>query len=90
MRTYVDIWTAPDGADRVEVAAKLESIDLHSLAGRHDWYFDWSAEPDFKAMMSRVHKVLQGTKALYRTQTVSEDQIGNVAERDAAFLLPMR
>ncbi len=90
MRTYVDVWTTPDGANRMEIATRLEGIGLRTIYGRHDWYFDWSTEEEFKGKMHEVHVALRGTAALYKTHTITdadaEDESGRVAE----FMLPMR
>ena len=89
MRTYIDIWNTAEGVERIEIARRMESIGMHTIAGRHDWYFDWSNDKEFKETVSKVHHVLKGSGVLYRTETLTDDQVAQRGERIAQFLLPV-
>jgi hypothetical protein len=89
MRTYIDVWNAGEGVERIDIARRMESIGMRTIAGHHDWFFDWSQDKDFKEMLSKVHKALQGSGVFYRTETLSDEEVAERGERVAQFLLPV-
>ena len=90
MRTYLDIWFAAEGDDLVTVVKKMEGVGLKTIIGPHDFYFDWREEKEFKAHMKDVHQALKSTKALYKTHTITEEEVLHEAVREASFVLPYR
>ena len=90
MRTYLDLWFAADGDELVNVVKRLEDIGLKTIIGQHDFYFDWRDDKEFKERMGDVHKALRGSRALYRTHTITEEEVLHDAVKEASFVLPYR
>ena len=88
MRTYLDLWFAAEGDELVAVVKKLEGIGLKTIIGQHDFYFDWREEKEFKERMGSIHKALRGSRALYRTHTITEEEVLHEAVMEASFVLP--
>ncbi|HLF07558.1 MAG TPA: hypothetical protein VI893_10385 [Thermoplasmata archaeon] len=90
MRTYLDLWFASDGEELVSVVKRLEGVGLKTIIGIHDFYFDWRDDTEFKTQMGSIHKALKGTKTLYKTHTITEDEVLHEAVKEASFVLPYR
>jgi hypothetical protein len=88
MRTYIDLWFAADGEPLVVVVKRLEGIGLKTIIGAHDFYFDWREDREFKEKMTQIHVALKGTRAIYKTHTITEEEVLHEAVREASFVLP--
>ena len=73
MHSYVDLYFTPDSASPLELSERLRAVaGLSFIIGPHDLVFDWDTEHEFKERLAKIHDALQGSRVLYRIETVSD------------------
>ncbi|HXY46487.1 MAG TPA: hypothetical protein VEK13_01125 [Thermoplasmata archaeon] len=74
MRSYIDLYFAPDSLAPTEVRDRVrEGTGLSFIRGPHDLMFDWTTEEEFRGKLLKVHDALKGTGVFYRVETVPND-----------------
>ena len=74
MRTYIDLYFAPESASPLDLARRIrERAGLGFIIGPHDLAFDRTTVDEFRSTLARLHDALKGSGALYRVETVPEE-----------------
>jgi hypothetical protein len=75
MLTYVDLFFPSTGAYASGIAKTArEKLGLSFLRGPHDLCFQWHQAEEFSQWAERIHEALKGTGALYRFESVKEEE----------------
>lgn len=86
MRTYIDVTFHGEGVDPISIVKDLEKIGLKPIRGKHDFYFDWTSDEDFRKKIMELYETLKGKRISYRLNTVSDEELIS----DANFVLSYR
>ena len=74
MRSYIDLYFAPDSIPPTEIRDRVRSgTGLTFIRGPHDLVFDWASEEEFRATLLKIHSALKGTGVFYRVETVPDE-----------------
>lgn len=74
MRSYIDLYFAPDSLAPPEIRDRVRAgTGMSFIRGPHDLVFDWTTEEEFRVKLLRIHESLKGTGVYYRVETVQDE-----------------
>ena len=72
MKLYLKIFINSDGASTLDIIKIAEENGFSPSVGDDDFVIDFGSPEEYGEILENIHKMLQGTKAMYTVSTRRE------------------
>lgn len=69
MKLYVTIYFSSGGASPMEIISNAEKLGFGPTPGDYDLEIDFDSPEQYAEITEKLHKMLKGTKAMYKVTT---------------------
>jgi hypothetical protein len=69
MKLYLKLYFNSEGKSTMNVIAIAEKVGFSPNVGDYDFVIDFETPEEYAEIMEKLHKMLKGTKCLYKVTT---------------------
>lgn len=72
MKLFLKLYFSSEGASALDLIRKIEEMGFSPYVGDYDLVIGFSTPEEYGEIITKLHKMLKGTKTLYRVMTRRE------------------
>ena len=72
MKLYLKIYFSSEGSSALEIIKKIEKRGFSPYVGDYDLVIDFTTPEEYGEIIHDLHRMLKGTKTMYRVMTHRE------------------
>ena len=72
MKLYLKLYFSSEGASALDLIQKIEEMGFSPYVGDYDLVINLDSPEEYGEVVTKLHKMLKGTKTMYRVMTKRE------------------
>ena len=72
MKLYLKIYFSSEGKSAIDIIKIAEKVGFDPYVGDYDFVLDYETLEEYEEIIKRLHKMLKGTKTMYKVSTRKE------------------
>ncbi len=69
MKLYLKLYFNSDGMPTLEIIKRARKMGFRPSVGYYDFVIDFASPEDYTRILDELHRMLQGTRAMYTVMT---------------------
>ncbi len=72
MKLYLKIYFSSEGKSAIDIIKIAEKVGFSPYVGDFDFVVDYETMEEYEQIIKKLHKMLKGTKTMYKVSTRKE------------------
>jgi len=69
MQLFLKLFFSSEGTPTLEIVKKARKMGFKPCVGYYDFVIDFKTPDEYAVLLDKLHKMLEGTKAMYTVMT---------------------